>query len=217
MVCLQVCIWTPWIPSVHGGQKSVSDPTRRELQVVLSCHVGAGNRTRAERAFNCWVISPAPRQHWRLGVMTMTASLDARSWSRGIFLEFETSLPYLPRLRPTKTKRKKGGPSSHNCAGLPCALCNPLHTSYTHTHRRNNNNTNGKMSFKRGGLVLLYSPELWWRLACHFSHAYGIISVCITPRTWISGLEISCQQCKHSQLEWPNKNTLPTQESPVAN
>lgn len=139
MVCLQVCIWTPWIPSVHGGQKSVSDPTRRELQVVLSCHVGAGNRTRAERAFNCWVISPAPRQHWRLGVMTMTASLDARSWSRGIFLEFETSLPYLPRLRPTKTKRKKEDPAHITVLASPVLYVipythrTPIHTDATTT------------------------------------------------------------------------------------
>lgn len=101
----------------------------------------------------------------------------------------------LPTKAVPQNQKKKGRPRSHNCTGLSWALCNPLHTSDTYTHRHNNNN-NGKMSFKRGGLVLIYSPELWWRLTCHFSHAYGIISVCMTPTTWISGLEISCQQCK---------------------
>lgn len=196
MVCLQVCIWTPWIPGVHGVQKSVSDPTGRELQMVLSFHVGAGNRTRAERAFNCWVISPAPRQRWRLGVMSYDCKPRRKKLKQRDFSWVWNKLALPTKALSHKNQKKKGGPSSHNCAGLPCALCNPLHTSYTHTHRHNNNNNNGKMSFKRGGLVLIYSLELWWRLTCHFSHAYGIISVCITPRTWISGLEISCQQCK---------------------
>lgn len=118
---------------------------------------------------------------------------NARSWSRGILLSLKQACPTYQGPVP-QNQKKKGGPSSPNCTGLSCALCNPLHTSYTYTHRYNNNN--GKMSFKRGGLVLIYSPELRWRLTGHFSHGYGIISVCITPMTWISGLEISCQQCK---------------------
>jgi hypothetical protein len=28
----------------HGGQKQASDPLELELQVVVSCHVGAGNQ-----------------------------------------------------------------------------------------------------------------------------------------------------------------------------
>lgn len=31
--------------SVHGGQKKVSDILKMELQIVVSCHVAAGNRT----------------------------------------------------------------------------------------------------------------------------------------------------------------------------
>lgn len=31
--------------AVHGGQKSASDLLELELQMVVSCHVGAGNQT----------------------------------------------------------------------------------------------------------------------------------------------------------------------------
>lgn len=33
------------MPGVQAGQKRVLDPLKQELQIVLSCQVGAGNQT----------------------------------------------------------------------------------------------------------------------------------------------------------------------------
>lgn len=38
-VCLSICT------VAHGGQERVSDPRGLELQVVMSQHTGAGNKT----------------------------------------------------------------------------------------------------------------------------------------------------------------------------
>lgn len=124
-----------------------------------------------ERAFNCWVISPAPRQRWRLGVMSYDCKPRRKNLKQRDFSWVWNKLALPTKALSHKNQKKKGGPSSHNCAGLPCALCNPLHTSYTHTHRHNNNNNNGKMSFKGedsclfilwsyGGDSLVISPML---------------------------------------------------------
>ena len=42
-MCL--CLCTAYIPGVHGGQKRVLDSLKLELQTVVSCPVGARNRT----------------------------------------------------------------------------------------------------------------------------------------------------------------------------
>lgn len=43
---LPTCMYVkPCIPGACGGQKRVSDPTKLELQIALSCHVAAGNKT----------------------------------------------------------------------------------------------------------------------------------------------------------------------------
>jgi hypothetical protein len=37
---------TLWVSGVHGGQERIVGPLELELQVVVSCHVGARNWTR---------------------------------------------------------------------------------------------------------------------------------------------------------------------------
>ena len=38
-------VWVPFTRSAHGGQKVARDSMELKLQVVVSHHVGAGNRT----------------------------------------------------------------------------------------------------------------------------------------------------------------------------
>lgn len=38
--CFATCM-----PGAYGGEKRTSDPLDLELEKVISCHVGAGNRT----------------------------------------------------------------------------------------------------------------------------------------------------------------------------
>ena len=33
------------VPGTQGGQKRASDPLEQKLQMVVSCHVGAGNES----------------------------------------------------------------------------------------------------------------------------------------------------------------------------
>lgn len=58
-----VYICTRCKPGDHGNQKKASDPLERELYVVVSCCVGAGNQVQVFRksnsAFHHWAISPA--------------------------------------------------------------------------------------------------------------------------------------------------------------
>lgn len=64
-VCMSACMYAHVLHafSDHGGQKSILDPLRLRLQLVVSCCVGSGNSTmssgRAASA-NCWDISPDP-------------------------------------------------------------------------------------------------------------------------------------------------------------
>lgn len=37
-------MYNMWVPIVYGGQKKVLEPLNLELQPVMSCQVGAGNR-----------------------------------------------------------------------------------------------------------------------------------------------------------------------------
>lgn len=43
MFCLYVCLCTTCMPVACESQKRVSDPLELELQVIMSCHVGAEN------------------------------------------------------------------------------------------------------------------------------------------------------------------------------
>jgi hypothetical protein len=45
MFCLHVCLCIMFVSGVHRGQKRVSDLLELELEIVASCHVGAGNQT----------------------------------------------------------------------------------------------------------------------------------------------------------------------------
>jgi hypothetical protein len=51
------------VPGACKGQRRASEPLERELQTVMSCHVGAGieprSSVRAESALNNRVTSPA--------------------------------------------------------------------------------------------------------------------------------------------------------------
>lgn len=42
-VCLHVYMCTTFVPGVHGVQKRATHTLELELQIVTSCHVGAGN------------------------------------------------------------------------------------------------------------------------------------------------------------------------------
>ena len=59
---------TGCVPDVHG----VSDPLELELQVLVSCHVGAGNQTlvlgKSIQCFNCCAIPPGPKFSYLLNV-----------------------------------------------------------------------------------------------------------------------------------------------------
>lgn len=43
--CLHVCLSTACVPGVLQSKKGVSEPLTLELEVPVSCHVGAGNET----------------------------------------------------------------------------------------------------------------------------------------------------------------------------
>jgi len=45
MFCLHIYLYTKYVAGAHGGQKRTSDPSKLELQVVVSHHVVAGNWT----------------------------------------------------------------------------------------------------------------------------------------------------------------------------
>lgn len=61
---LPVYVCNVCVHGTRGGQKRALDPLELELQMVIICHVGAGNQTRsscpAANAPNCWAICPAP-------------------------------------------------------------------------------------------------------------------------------------------------------------
>jgi hypothetical protein len=45
-ICVDILLACMSVQHVHlalGGQKRTSDPLRLELQMIVSCHVGAGN------------------------------------------------------------------------------------------------------------------------------------------------------------------------------
>ena len=50
------------VSGAHRGQKTIPDCLELELQMVVSCHVGAGNwsSARAAIALNCWASSLTP-------------------------------------------------------------------------------------------------------------------------------------------------------------
>ena len=50
MFCLYVCLCTLCVPDACGGQKKVSDLLDLELQMIVSCHVGAESRSSAGAA-----------------------------------------------------------------------------------------------------------------------------------------------------------------------
>ena len=50
MFCLYACLCTLCVPDACGGQKKVSDLLDLELQMIVSCHVGAGSRSSAGAA-----------------------------------------------------------------------------------------------------------------------------------------------------------------------
>ena len=45
MFCIHVSICTMCMPDTHVVQKRVKGPLELELGIIVSCHVGAGNRT----------------------------------------------------------------------------------------------------------------------------------------------------------------------------
>lgn len=65
ILCVWTCrsIWVPWEYNVRGGQKGAWGFPEQELQLVVSCHVGAGNWTfvfsKNTSVHNYWAISPA--------------------------------------------------------------------------------------------------------------------------------------------------------------
>lgn len=40
---LHVCLYTAHVSGAHGGQKRIVNPLELELQMVVSCHMGAGS------------------------------------------------------------------------------------------------------------------------------------------------------------------------------
>ena len=79
-------VCAPCACSDPGGQKMESDPLEPELQMVVSCHVGAGNRTQVLRKNKCskpLSFSSRPRgQHFK------------QHWDQVLLCEWEVSLPY---------------------------------------------------------------------------------------------------------------------------
>lgn len=47
MFGLHVCLCIRHLSGALGGQKRALDPLKLELQMVVSCHVGAGNQAHA--------------------------------------------------------------------------------------------------------------------------------------------------------------------------
>lgn len=47
---MHVCLCTLCVPSALRGQEKVSDPLELELEVVVSCQLGGGIRTRILRS-----------------------------------------------------------------------------------------------------------------------------------------------------------------------
>lgn len=43
--CLHVCVCTMGMSDAHGGEQRALALLELDLQMVVSCHVGAGNRT----------------------------------------------------------------------------------------------------------------------------------------------------------------------------
>lgn len=64
--CMHVCLCTMCVPGIHRDHRKLSDFPLLGLQMVMSCHMGAGNGTQASKraALNCRVISPALHVHF---------------------------------------------------------------------------------------------------------------------------------------------------------
>lgn len=61
-----ICLCFTIVPYVCGGQKRASEFLEKELQTVMSYHLGAENQIqilwkKATRALNCWTFAPAPK------------------------------------------------------------------------------------------------------------------------------------------------------------
>lgn len=58
---LHVCICTTSVPDVSTGQKRVSNSLEVELEILMSCHTGSGDRALVFCSSHCWAtFQPHP-------------------------------------------------------------------------------------------------------------------------------------------------------------